>query len=109
MRRKAFLDNYEKEALFKDDLSEFEDSRESACCVAVCGLFLLVVPLGSAILVAGVMERVVETGETSLVFSALADSGWLGSCGIPVRRVQDGRVSRLFGVDGWQHLASTTA
>lgn len=28
MRRKAFLDNYEQHAMFKDDLSEFEDSRE---------------------------------------------------------------------------------
>lgn len=26
--RKAFLDNYEKEGLFAQDLSEFEDSRE---------------------------------------------------------------------------------
>ena len=28
MRRKAFLDNYEQHAMFKDDLGEFEDSRE---------------------------------------------------------------------------------
>ena len=29
MRRKAFLDNYEKHPMFRDgDLSEFEDSRE---------------------------------------------------------------------------------
>lgn len=28
MRRKAFLDNYEQHAMFKDDLAEFEDSRE---------------------------------------------------------------------------------
>lgn len=28
MRRRAFLDNYEQHGMFKDDLSEFEDSRE---------------------------------------------------------------------------------
>ena len=28
MRRRAFLDNYEQHSMFKDDLSEFEDSRE---------------------------------------------------------------------------------
>lgn len=29
MQRKAFMDQYRKEAMFKDSLEEFDDSRES--------------------------------------------------------------------------------